>query len=683
MEQYIMIVVFAPIFLGTMGYHAFSIANYIKMLRLAQPEEIKTPLFERIKNVIVYVAMQKKLMKHPVRGFFHVLIFYGFLVYGAHTTSQFIGGFMGDYDFYLPVFLGDTALHAYDYALDVFSLLVLAGLFFFAFRRWVAKAPELDRPSGQSAVVIFLTSTLMITTLIASGAIQWLAAKHGLEVAAHGSPIRVFVADIFTGLKLSEGSVVFLKKFGWWGHIVSVLTFMAFLPNSKHAHLIWAPINYFFHKDTPKGAIPFLDTENAPVWGSANIQDFTWKNMVDGLSCIECGRCTIQCPANRTGKVLNPKGIMNDIKHAVMDQMPKYMKGKKEGKSDEELAGIADLRVIDNYTSPEALWACTTCYACVEACPVGNNQVEAIIAMRRSLVLNEGALPNELQGALTNIENQSNPWGVGAHKREEWAEGMNIKTMAQWKETGETPDVLFWVGCAGAFDDRNKKIVQSFANVLKKADVKFGILGTEENCTGDSARRAGNEYLYQMLAQQNIETLDGYDVKEIVTACPHCFNTLDGEYPQMGGNYNVKHQSTYMADLLSEGKLEVDSDAAKEIGKATYHDSCYLGRYNDNYGDARGTIFAATGQSVAEPIDHHENSLCCGAGGAQMWKEEENGNDRVNLKRTRQLLDTKADTIATACPFCVTMIQDGVKAQEKTEQVNIFDIAEVVDQATS
>ena len=266
--------------------------------------------------------------------------------------------------------------------------------------------------------------------------------------------------------------------------------------------------------------------------------------------------------------------------------------------------------------------------------------------------------------------------------REEWAEGLDIKTMAQWKESGEEPEVLFWVGCAGAFDDRNKKIVQSFARVLKKADVKFGILGTEENCTGDSARRAGNEYLYQTLASQNIETMNGYGVKKIVTACPHCFNTIGNEYPQMGGEYDVKHHSTFRNDLVQEGKVNVDSNQVKELGNATYHDSCYLGRYNDNYSSPRSVVEAATGQKVAEATDHHGRSLCCGAGGAQMWKEEENGSERVNIKRTNQLLDTGAKTIATACPFCITMVEDGVKAEEKQENVKVLDIAEVLDQAT-
>ncbi|MCX7632797.1 MAG: (Fe-S)-binding protein [Turneriella sp.] len=696
------VVLFAVAFFTAFAYAIHAVRKYWRLAHLGQPQEIRSTLGQRIKSIVVNVFLQKKLMKRPIRGIFHIFIFYGFLVYGGHTTSQFIGGFFGPftvpgiggtgYDFYIPKLIDAVIPHFhffYDYLLDIFTVLVLAGLVFFAVRRWIAKAYELDRPSAQSAIVLILISILMFSTLIGEGA----HAIRDNTPAEHISPIRQFMVSLLASWGIDSSNAGYWFVGGWWTHILTVFAFMAYVPNSKHAHLIWAPVNFWFEKDTPKGQLAYLDTENAKVWGAANVQDFTWKDHLNGLSCIECGRCTLECPANRTGKLLNPKNIMIDLKHALMEQMEKVEAARKAGKTEEEIAAMPELRVIDNYTARESLWACTTCYACVEACPVGNNQVDAIIAMRRALVLSEGALPGELQTALTNMENQSNPWGVGAHKREEWAEGLNIKTMAQWASEGQKPDVLFWVGCAGAFDDRNKKIARAIANLLNKAGIKFGILGTEENCTGDSARRAGNEYLYQTLANMNIQTLNNYGVTKIVTGCPHCFNTLKNEYPQMGGNYDVEHHTTFLERLLKEGKLEVDPTKAEELGQVTYHDSCYLGRYNDVYSAPRAIIEQATGRRVVEPVDHKVRGLCCGAGGAQMWKEEEKPRDeaslkadgieyqRVNAKRTKQLVATEANTIASACPFCMTMVSDGVKSMEKEEQIKTLDIAEILVQA--
>jgi Fe-S oxidoreductase len=449
---------------------------------------------------------------------------------------------------------------------------------------------------------------------------------------------------------------------------------MLYVPTSKHGHLIFAPVNYFLITDTPKGALSRLNLEDEnAVWGANKIQDFPFPSLLDGLACIECGRCQVQCPANRTGKVLNPKSIIVELKHALMDKMPQVVEARKAGKSAEEILGLDTNVITEHYNSEEAIWGCTTCYACVQACPVGNNQVNAIVEMRRNLVLAESRFPAELQGAFTNMENNSNPWGVGAHTRADWAEGLGVKTMAEDSEV----DVLYWVGCAGAFDERNKKVARSVVKILQKANVKFGILGTEENCSGDSARRGGNEYLYQTLAQANVDTLNKYNVKKVVTACPHCYNTIKNEYPQFGGNFEVEHHSEFINGLVQEGKIDVPLTEEAKKETFTYHDSCYLGRYNDNYSNPREVIKSVSGKAVEEAVDNHTKSLCCGAGGAQMWMEEQN-NDRVNIKRTNQLLDTGASTIAVACPFCMTMMTDGVKAAGRIEEVSVKDIAEIL-----
>ncbi|HQI21315.1 MAG TPA: (Fe-S)-binding protein, partial [Leptospiraceae bacterium] len=389
-------------------------------------------------------------------------------------------------------------------------------------------------------------------------------------------------------------------------------------------------MNFFMIRGTPRGQMTHMDMENAAVYGAGNVRELPWTSMLDGLSCIECGRCTVQCPANRTGKPLDPKKIMVDIKHSMIENTNTLLK------TEDPAAAL----IGDPFITEEELWGCTSCYACVEACPVGNNQLEAILEMRRNLVLAESRFPSHLQLAFQNMENNSNPWGVGAHTRADWCADLNVKTMAE----DSNVDVLYWVGCAGSFDDRNKTIARSFVKIMQGAGVKFSILGTEENCTGDSARRGGNEYLFQTLAQTNIETMNRYNVKKVVTACPHCYNTLKNEYPQMGGNYEVQHHTDFIDDLIRDGKVEMDPATVEDMKsrRGTYHDSCYLGRYNDVYDQPRNIVEQTLGRGIPEASDHHSTSLCCGAGGAQMWMEEQY--DRVNVKRTNQLLETGADT---------------------------------------
>ncbi|PJZ69013.1 Fe-S oxidoreductase [Leptospira perolatii] len=635
----------------------------------------------RINSFVMNVILQKKNFKEPLRGIMHAFIFYGFIAYLLHTGSQMIAGVIGygmddPYKFSLVSFLvGDTAGFYYEAFVQVMSILVLVGLGFFAWRRWIQKAKGLDVHSPASAIVIGMIALLMVSTLLGEGAKSVGAAyddpSHEPSILAAG----IGGAWRMIGVEYSTADI--WVQIMWWVHILSVFAFMLYVPTSKHAHLIFAPFNYFLQSDTPKGALSKLNLEDeTAIWGVNRTEDFPWPNLLDGLSCIECGRCQVQCPANRTGKVLNPKAIIADLKHALMDKMPEVVKIREtEGEGAADKVAALETGVINTYEglSEEALWGCTTCYACVEACPVGNNQVDAIIEMRRHLVLAESKFPNELMNAFVNMENNSNPWGVGAHTRADWANGLDVKTLAE----DSNVDVLYWVGCAGAFDDRNKRIAQSFVQILKKANVNFGILGTEEGCSGDSARRGGNEYLYQTLAQSNVDTMNRYNVKKVVTACPHCYNTIKNEYPQFGGNFEVTHHSEFINQLVKDGKIDVKTAEDANSGKYTYHDSCYIGRYNDNYENPRDLVKKVSGGKLAEASDHHSKGLCCGAGGAQMWMEEQN-NDRVNFKRTKQLLDTGATTIATACPFCITMITDGVKNEGKVEDVKVKDIAEIV-----
>jgi len=699
------------VFIAAVVIFGKAVLYRLNLVSKGQKVDNLAPMEARIRSFIFNVIFQMKQFKHPLRGTMHAMVFYGFVVYLVHTMGQMIAGnfwalfpsqeaayeftltkytgimsilfqegegsvvwFSEKLIFIIPILIAITffayskmnidkdrfvskkaglqwffaalllletgflfivlvgsGTHFYETMVQYFSVFVLIGLAFFAGRRWIFKAKGLDVNSTPSAIVIGMIGLLMISTLLSANC-------------------------------KSEG----VRNFFWWVHLASVYSFMIYVPTSKHSHLIFAPMNYFMVKDAPRGQINWMDLEDENgVWGAGNATELKWTSLLDGMSCIECGRCTIECPANRTGKPLNPKRIMTEVKHSMLDHATDILNFTDEGNAPSPVVG-------EPYITAEELWSCTTCMACVEACPVGNNQVESILDMRRHLVQVESSFPQELQLAFQNMENQSNPWGIGAHTRADWCKDMDVKVMADNPEV----DVLYWVGCAGSFDDRNIKIARSFTNILQKAGVNFGILGTEEGCTGDSARRGGNEYLFQTMAAANIELLNKYKFKKIVTACPHCMNTLKNEYPQMGGNYEVVHHSEFINELIDEGKIEVDSSKLSGT-KTTLHDSCYLGRYNDIYNEPRGVIEKATGKKAVECSDTGSTSMCCGAGGAAMWMEEKY--ERINVERTKQLTDTGADTVSTACPFCVTMIYDGVKDLGKEESVKVLDIAEIVE----
>ncbi len=709
----------------------------LRLVAKGQPVTDLAGWGSRIRSFIFNVVFQEKLYKHPIRGFMHAFVFYGFIIYSIlHTLGQMVAGNiwailasnginpytfrLGEYTYLgidltgleaaevlaglvggiiatflvlrnlkigkgfkasssalaqwisigillaltsaiLLVTIG-SGIENYEGIVQIFSVLVLVGIVYFGARRWVFRAKGLDIPSVASAIIISLIGSLMISTLCGA------AAQASLEGGKHITWVSAATLKILQWMGMTTPSdATAVRNFSWWAHLASVYIFMVYMPTSKHSHLVFAPMNFFLIRKSPRGQLRFMDLENSAVYGAGNVTEFGWPNLLDGFSCIECGRCTVECPANRTGKPLDPKRIIVEIKHSLLNHSKEIMAHKEEGSPAAPVLG-------DPYLTEEEIWSCTTCYACVEACPVGNNQVEAIMEMRRNLVLVESRIPKELQLAFTNMENNSNPWGVGAHTRADWAQGLNVKTMADDSKV----DMLYWVGCAGSFDERNKTIARSLVKIMQKANINFAILGTEENCTGDSARRGGNEYLYQTLAAANIETLNRYQVKKIVTACPHCFNTLKNEYPQMGGNYEVIHHSDLIDDLLREKKIEMDPDVVQTMKskKAVYHDSCYLGRYNDIYDQPRDIVQTALGIHMPEAEDAKTTSLCCGAGGAQMWMEEHY--ERVNNKRTGQLLAAGADTIATACPFCLTMIADGVKEANCADTVKVLDVAEIV-----
>ncbi len=456
-------------------------------------------------------------------------------------------------------------------------------------------------------------------------------------------------------------------EFFWWMHIVVILGFLNFLPYSKHLHVLTSiPNTYFANLDDIRNTIkPLnLEDEEAEVFGVPDFEYLSWKQVLDGYSCTECGRCTASCPAATVGKSLSPRKIIVDIRRRTKDKAPLMAKGITEGE-------VFEKTLVHDYISDIELWQCTTCMACVQECPVMIEHLDSIVDMRRDLVLTESQFPSNLNPVFKSLETNFTPWAFNQADRANWAEGLNIKTMAEDPEC----DILFWVGCAGSYDDRYKKVSRAFAQIMQKAGVNFRILGTEEKCNGDTARRLGNEYLAQMMMMENVETLNNYKVKKIVTACPHCFQSLGREYKQFGGNYEVIHHSQFIEQLISDGKLELGNNSEKN--RVTYHDSCYLGRYNDVYESPRNTLKSINGLDFVEMERIKSRGFCCGAGGGRMFLEDEEGG-RINVERTSEALKTNSDTIASACPFCMTMLTDGVKHFEKTEEVAVKDIAEIV-----
>jgi Fe-S oxidoreductase len=474
----------------------------------------------------------------------------------------------------------------------------------------------------------------------------------------------------------------------FWIHIITQLTFLNILPLGKHFHVITSLPNVFLKSlDYPHDKIKLLDLEDESVWeeetlGVNHLHQLNWKQGLDLYTCTECGRCKEVCPTYTTDKPLNLHDFNDTLKaelYANADnlilraKLAKTLTGDEEAdaKTKEKMAVFKpEKALVGEVIALDTLWACTTCRACEQVCPVTIEHVPRIIALRQGQTLMQGEYPQELNTAFKGLERNGNPWGIGYDKRADWAEGLDVKLMADHPDA----EYLLWVGCAGSFDDRTQKVTKALVKILKAAKVDFAILGTEEKCTGDFARRTGNEMMYQMMATENIEVLNGYNVKKIIAACPHCLNTLKHDYPQMGGHYEVVHHSAFINQLIADGKIRVKKSLA---GMLTYHDPCYLGRYNEIYDAPRNVLNTLSSQGLNELPRHGTESFCCGAGGGRMWMEETIGS-RINVERSKEIVAENAETVAVGCPFCLTMIEDGMKELNKDEDIKTRDIAELV-----
>ncbi len=684
-EAYLKPILFGLFFLGMMGLFVHSVWRMFRLLALGGPRSRAVALRDipdRIGAVIYLVFFQRRVVRETF-GWNHVIFFWGFLIISVGHLEFLVRGAFPRFSF--GAFLPTPAYHAILAGEDIMAFIVLFAVVAAVYRRAVVKPSHIHHASREGFLILTLIALVMITYFGAMGfGIQ--AGADGILLDHAGSlTVSSAVGAAVSGVEPSAAYVI--SEVFWWAHAVVLLAFLNVIPKSKHIHLLGAIPNIFLHKrEKHKAALDRLDLEdeNATSFGVGMVHQFSWKALLDTYACTECGRCNQQCPATRTGKALNPQQLIHDIRGNLYANGDELLAKRgyfevKPAPADFEpsLALIAETeeeRTKYRQTSREVLWGCTNCGACVEACPVLIDHVDAIMDLRRYLTLTEGAVSAELTATFTNIERNSNPWGIGADQRGDWATPLGLKFWGG-TEDAQRYEYLFWVGCAGSYDDSAQKTVKAFADILDAAGVTYAILGKGEQCSGDPARRAGNEYLFDSLAQANVATLNEMGVKKVVTACPHCFNTLKNEYPAFGGNYDVLHHSQLIAKLLDEGRLDLGKGALENVA---FHDPCFLGRWNDELEAPRRSLAGVKHLQVLEMEDHGKKSLCCGAGGAQMWKEEEEGHTRVNVKRTEQALATGAAAVAVGCPFCKTMIGDGLKHHGKEEEVQVLDLAEVV-----
>jgi Fe-S oxidoreductase/nitrate reductase gamma subunit len=634
----------------------YSVSRRIRVLLAGAPEPRFDRIGLRIRKTLEYAFAQKRMFRDLYAGVFHMLIFSGFVVLTVRTGELVVEGLFPN-----VVLLPGAAGNLYTLAKDVFEVLVLVGIAMAVFRRAFARPARLDL-TLDAWVVLFLIALLIAADLVAEGAKVALRP----ELASPWSPAVDALARWFAGAspRVLQG----LFEWGWWTHLAVILFFLNYLPYSKHFHIFTAVPNIFFMKLDPAGRLATPDLEKSEHFGASKVEDLPWKSMLDGYACTECGRCREVCPTVLTGKPLDPRLFIAAVRDAVYEATPAILAASSGRGNGNAAHGRRDL--IGGWISEDTIWACTTCGFCTSACPVFIiPSVDKIVEMRRYLVLDKAEFPKEMQTAFRGMETNGNPWGMAAAARADWAKDLPVVTMAEAE--GKNIEVLFWVGCAGSYEDRAKKVSRALVELLGSAGVSFAILGTEETCNGDSARRMGNEYLFQTLAQQNVETLNGYGVKKIVTNCPHCFNVIKNEYPDFGGRYEVMHGTELVSELIAAGRLKMGSAIEETI---TFHDPCYLGRYNGVYDAPRRILDAIPGLRLQELPRSRERGLCCGAGGGRMWMEEKLGS-RINQARMKEIAETGAGAVGVSCPFCMVMI--GNAKEEIGASTQPFDVLEL------
>ena len=674
-------VVFLIVVVLAVSLFSYSAQRLVRYLRLGKDEFRLNDIPRRMWNLLSIGIGQSKILRDPLAGPLHAMVFWGFLVLQVGALEMIAQGLVPGFSY--AKLLPQPLHHLFLLSQELTAGAVLAAVTVLLYRRIVVKPRRLQGDgvhSSDAILILSLIAGLMVTLLVVAASDRVLQPQYPAAAQPLSAPLALIMGALPNGL------VAALHRTAWWTHVLLIFAFLNYLPYSKHLHVIVSLPNTFLSNTSGPGTVgamkPMdLETETEQ-FGAADVTHLSWKNLLDGFACTECGRCTSVCPANLTGKLLSPRKIVINTRQRLWEVAPALIGGADVlgqpligTAASGDATAVLDHRLLDNFITEEELWACTSCRACVYECPVSIDQLEIINEMRRNLVLTESRFPQEILPAFESLERNGSPWAFQPGDRARWAEGMDIPTLAELQARGERAGLLFWVGCMGSFDDRAKKTTVAFARIMQAAGIRFGILGQEEACHGDPARRMGNEYLYQMLARQAIETLDRYAVTTIVTSCPHCFHQLGNEFPQLGGHYDVIHHSTYIERLLAQGLVPLKTGEGERLVVA-YHDSCYLGRYNDVYDAPREVLKRALPVvELVEPARSRDRGLCCGAGGGRMWMEETAG-ERINVERKKELLATGADAVAVACPFCMTMLGDAGK--KLGSSVPVYDIAEIV-----
>jgi len=650
-------IVLLVMFLSVLSAFALILRMLVRSLKLGKPEDRFDHWGARIWSVIVYVGAQARVLAQPA-GLGHFIIFYGF-IFITLGTFEHIGGMISPGFSYASIF-GARVAGLISWFQDILGLLVLGAIIVSLFRRFVLKPLRLriDDPKAKKEAV-FILGLIFVLILLMFGIKGEGILMDPPKVDRAYAPVSAVAAGLLEG----KGDPHVIESVFAWIHHTIIFFFLIYIPFSKHIHILGAIPNIFFRNLGPTGTLSRMDfeDESAEKFGNSEMRDFTWKQLLDLYACTECGRCQAACPAFLTEKPLSPFRMIHMMRGQLVDERKELLQSGGQ-------AGASP--IIGTTVTPDEIWACTTCGACVQECPPFIEHVQKIVDMRRYLVMTESSFPHEMQPVFRNMEVNYNPWSMGFSTRADWAEGLDVPVAAEKQEF----EVLFWVGCAGSFDARGQSVARTMVEILKRAGVDFAILGIEEMCCGETARRMGNEYLAQTLIEANIENLKKYRFSRILTTCPHGFNTFSVEYPRFGYKVPVVHHSQFLLELAAAGKLVGEGKGAGK--KGVYHDSCYLGRYNGIIDEPRELIARSGAGNPVEFGRRGKRSFCCGAGGGRMWMEETIGK-RINEERVDEALALGVDTIYTACPFCMTMFEDGLKSREKEAEVKVRDVAEL------
>ncbi|SNB45186.1 (Fe-S)-binding protein [Geobacter sp. DSM 9736] len=650
--------IFAPLFIAALVFFAWSCYRRFRLLSLGQSENRFERPDLRIWDMLLYAFGQKRVVEKAF-GINHFVIFWGFVILLLANADFLIQGMFPGVGLHL---LPAGVHHALLFAFDAVSLLTLVSIMLAFGRRIFVNPDYLNTPyvkarSPEAFMILSFIALLMIAYFGLHGAEM----ATGNAAVTSAAPVSAFVASLFAGL--SPETLHMVATVSWWVHALVLLAFICYLPASKHMHILTAIPNCFMQTLGQPNTQPREEFAPEKSYGVGRVDQFTWKDMFDGYTCTECGRCQAACPATNTGKSLNPRQVVHTVKANLLMNGPLLESG---GKPVVPLIGEEG----EGTNTHETIWSCTTCGACLEACPVFIEQMPKIVKMRRHLVQMESSFPEELLNLFENMEQRSNPWGIAPTERTKWTSTMDVKQF-----NADETEYLFYVGCAGSFDSRQKHVTVALATIFDAAGLSWGILGREEKCCGESLRRLGNEYVFDRMARENVQLFKEKKIRKIITQCPHCFSTLKNDYRQYGLEVEVIHYTELLQDLLGEGKLRL-KQTVKNMGKVVFHDSCYLGRHNNIYDAPRNVIAAATGTAPVEPDRNRKNGFCCGGGGGRMWMEEHTG-ERININRVTEMLEKNPDTICVSCPYCLTMIEDGLK-DKRASQTRVKDVAELV-----